>query len=136
MTDRQIQAVAEILPCPFCGERAEIHDKQGLDYGSYIYYIKCSGCYAQSGTDYAGFKDNHELPVQRLRKAWNTRAAKAAIEASDAKHLLILADALRRAELELRCYKPINPQSNTTSPLTELHIALETALANLPEEYR
>lgn len=70
---------ADLMPCPFCGSAARLHEVS-LDDENSIFAVRCTGCGAESKRVNSGF---HILPEQRevsrqeaaeeVVSAWNTR---------------------------------------------------------------
>lgn len=65
-------ALAELLPCPFCGQDGELHNSQ-CDEDTHVYWVQCSDCGAVSGQLLAPSIPDEEFAVS----AWNTRAVMA-----------------------------------------------------------
>lgn len=65
----------KLLPCPFCGERANLHAAEDED--STHWWAQCSVCGAVSGERLAESTPDREFAIA----AWNTRAPNAEHEA-------------------------------------------------------
>lgn len=64
----------KLLPCPFCGEEAELIDKiECYGHGDYEkeYYVRCSCCGASISSGVYRLDD--ESKKNHAIKAWNTR---------------------------------------------------------------
>lgn len=50
MTDKELK----LLPCPFCGSKAEYFRRESMDGGTYWFDVKCTlpGCYLEQGADW------------------------------------------------------------------------------------
>ena len=55
----------ELLPCPFCGGKAELQGNSG------VYYVECAKCGAMSTTV---DEEQEESPCDSAVAAWNRRA--------------------------------------------------------------
>jgi len=47
----RIDGLVRLLPCPFCGERAEIIPLQGAFEGYSLKVVRCCGCGATTNVD-------------------------------------------------------------------------------------
>lgn len=65
LTDKEL----ELLPCPFCGAKAEYLLRSSADGGTYWFDVRCTnqGCYLEQGADWAW--DDQYLAAQ----TWNNR---------------------------------------------------------------
>lgn len=73
-TEQSPLSEAELLPCPFCGERAiNCRRADPHDDHRHEYYVKCLGCKAES-TFFIYHRDDAHAGKVRAIVAWNTRA--------------------------------------------------------------
>ncbi len=59
----------QLLPCPFCGSKAEYMIKQSGDGSTYWFDVQCTnnGCYLEQGADWCF--DTHD----EVMRMWNNR---------------------------------------------------------------
>lgn len=65
-------SAVDLLPCPFCGERAHIVSERDINTDGRLYFVKCRKCRAKGPESYA----NETCPIfyEGVRATWNTRA--------------------------------------------------------------
>lgn len=64
----------ELLPCPFCGDKAGVNREHCLDGSGIFLTVKCGKCRAKSGEKYHTHGNDCPQTYQEVRDLWNTRA--------------------------------------------------------------
>ena len=62
-----------LKPCPFCGGKAVLKQDSGFDYGSYIYWVECSGCGASSPRESSSPTSTGVVAAVLVAANWNGR---------------------------------------------------------------
>jgi hypothetical protein len=73
-------AIGGLLPCPFCGSRAEPHEYEEVDATRWVGYVRCGNCFVEGPQGYANnrrgcFDAVNGLHTKAAASAWNRRAA-------------------------------------------------------------
>jgi hypothetical protein len=64
----------ELLPCPFCGGKADMRREPCPDGGGYFAFIQCRDCRAKGADTYYSAGNDCPQTYQGRRDAWNARA--------------------------------------------------------------
>jgi Lar family restriction alleviation protein len=67
--------MSKLKPCPFCGGTGHMQRFADSDGFGTFYYVVCTGCRAQSGSQYASKGNDCPQTYAEVRDLWNRRAS-------------------------------------------------------------